>query len=34
MWLLAQTQKKRSAPSADITDTAPEAWFVPERLAA
>ena len=25
MWLLAQIQKKRSAPSADIADTAPEA---------
>ena len=34
MWLLAQIQKKRSAPSADIADTAPDASFVPERLAA
>ena len=33
-WLLAQIQKKRSAPSADIADTAPDAWFVPGRLAA
>jgi hypothetical protein len=32
MWL--QIQKNRSAPSADIADTAPEARFVPERLAA
>src|SRR6201987_328005 len=34
MWLLAQIQKKRSAPSPDIADTAPDAWFVPQRLAA
>ena len=34
MWLLAHIQKKRSAPSADIADTAPDASFVPERLAA
>ena len=34
MWLLAHFQKKRSAPSADIADTAPDASFVPERLAA
>jgi hypothetical protein len=27
-------EKKRSAPSADIADTAPDAPFVPERLAA
>ena len=33
IWLLAQIQKKRSAPSADITDTAPKP-FAPERLAA
>jgi len=34
MWLLAPIQKKRSAPSADIADTAPDPSFVPERLAA
>ena len=33
-WLLAQIEKKRCAPSADIADTAPYAPFVPERLAA
>ena len=33
-WLLAQIEKKRRAPSADIADTAPDAPFVPERLAA
>jgi hypothetical protein len=32
MWL--QIQKNRSAPSADIADTAADARFVPERLAA
>jgi hypothetical protein len=34
MWLLAQIQNKESARSPDIADTSPEAWFVPERLAA
>jgi hypothetical protein len=33
-WLLAQIEKKRRARSADIADTAPDAPFVPERLAA
>jgi hypothetical protein len=33
-WLLAQIEKKRRAPSADVVDTAPDAPFVPERLAA
>ena len=33
-WLLAQIEKKRRAPSADIPDTAPDAPFVTERLAA
>ena len=33
-WLLAQIEKKPRAPSADIADTAPDASFVPERLAA
>jgi hypothetical protein len=33
-WLLAQIEKKPGAPSADIADTAPDASFVPERLAA
>ena len=33
-WLLAQIEKKRRAPSADIADTAPNAPFVPEHLAA
>jgi len=33
-WLLAQIEKKRRAPSADIADTALDAPFVPERLAA
>jgi len=34
-WLLAQIEKKKPrAASADIADTAPDASFVPERLAA
>src|ERR1700726_3355639 len=33
-WLLAPIEKKRRAPSADIADTAPNAPFVPEHLAA
>jgi len=33
-WLLVQIEKKRRAPSADIADTALDAPFVPERLAA
>jgi hypothetical protein len=33
-WLLAQIEKKRRAPSADIADAAPDAPFVHERLAA
>jgi hypothetical protein len=33
-WLLAQIEKKRGAPSADIAETAPNAPFVPEHLAA
>jgi hypothetical protein len=33
-WLLAQIQKKRSAPSAEITETVPDEPFAPERLAA
>jgi hypothetical protein len=33
-WLLAQIEKKRRAPSADVADTVPDAPFVPERLAA
>jgi hypothetical protein len=33
-WLLGQIEKKRRAPSADIADTAPNAPFVPEHLAA
>ena len=33
-WLLAQIEKKRRAPSAEIADTAPDEPFVPERLAA
>src|SRR5215831_15792934 len=33
-WLLAQIEKKRRAPSAGIADMAPDAQFVPERLAA
>jgi hypothetical protein len=33
-WLLAQIDKKRRAPSADIADAAPDAPFVLERLAA
>src|ERR1700751_707050 len=32
MGLLAPVHKKRAPPSADIADTAPGAWFVPERL--
>jgi hypothetical protein len=32
--LLAHIEKKPRAPSADIADTAPDASFVPERLAA
>jgi hypothetical protein len=33
-WLLAQIEKKRAAPAADILETAPHEPFVPERLAA
>jgi hypothetical protein len=33
-WLLAQIKKKRTAPAADIADTAPDEPLVPERLAA
>jgi len=33
-WLLAQIEKKRPAPSADIVDTAPDEPFAPRRLAA
>jgi len=33
-WLLAQIEKTRPAPPADIADTAPERPFTPERLAA
>jgi hypothetical protein len=32
--LLAHIEKKPRAPSTDIADTAPDASFVPERLAA
>ena len=34
IWLLAQIDKKRCAPSADIAETSPDAPFVPEHLAA
>ena len=34
MWLLAQIQKKRSAPSAEIAETVTDEPFAPERLAA
>jgi hypothetical protein len=33
-WLLAQIEKKRAAPSADIASTAPDERFACERLAA
>ena len=33
-WLLAQIEKKRAAPAADIGETAPDDPFAPERLAA
>ena len=33
-WLLAQIQKRRSAPSAEIAVTVPDEPFAPERLAA
>ena len=33
-WLLAQIEKKRAAPAADIGETAPDEPFAPERLAA
>ena len=33
-WLLAQIEKKRAAPAADIAGTAPDDPFAPERLAA
>jgi hypothetical protein len=33
-WLLAQIQKKRSAPSAEIAETVPATPLAPERLAA
>ena len=33
-WLLAQIEKKRSAPAADIRETAPDEPFFPECLAA
>jgi hypothetical protein len=33
-WLLAQIEKKRAAPASDIEETAPNAPFVPEHLAA
>src|SRR6266550_911733 len=33
-WLLAQIEKKRPAPAADIADTAPDEPFASERLAA
>jgi hypothetical protein len=33
-WLLAQIEKKRPAPSAEIAETAPEQSFASERLAA
>jgi hypothetical protein len=33
-WLLAQIEKKRAAPSADIANTAPDERFARERLAA
>jgi hypothetical protein len=33
-WLLAQLEKKRTAPSAVIVDTAPDEPFAPRRLAA
>jgi hypothetical protein len=33
-WLLAQIEKKRAAPTADIGATSPDEPFAPERLAA
>jgi hypothetical protein len=33
-WLLAQIEKKRGAPAADIVETAPDEPFASERLAA
>ena len=33
-WLLAQIEKKRAGPSADIANTAPDERFARERLAA
>jgi hypothetical protein len=33
-WLLAQIEKKRTAPAADRSETAPDKLFIPERLAA
>jgi hypothetical protein len=33
-WLLAQIEKRRTAPKPDIPDTAPDKAFSPERLAA
>src|SRR6516164_10205692 len=33
-WLLAQIEKKRAAPAADIRERAPDEPFAPERLAA
>ena len=33
-WLLAQIDKKRTAPAADIGESAPDKPFTPERLAA
>jgi hypothetical protein len=33
-WLLAQLDKKRPAPSADVVDRAPDEPFAPSRLAA
>jgi hypothetical protein len=33
-WLLAQIEKKRHAPAADVAETAPDEPFAPERLAA
>ena len=33
-WLLAQIEKKRSAPTSDIVETASDEQFAPKRLAA
>ena len=33
-WLLARIEKRRTAPAADIPDTAPDKALFPERLAA